>query len=189
MLRISGGEWKGHHFATPGHIRATEQKVRQALFNILQARIPGARVLDGFAGSGALGLEALSRGARSVLFMEADPVCVRVLQANLSRIDRSRCELVRGDVLRNLRRVAQAHPPFDVVLFDPPYDAGLEKKVLNAVQGCAILAPAGIVCVEHASRDEPPRSLGSLTLTKQHRYGGTVLSFYQDNAGDLSGDV
>ncbi|MBI3324626.1 MAG: 16S rRNA (guanine(966)-N(2))-methyltransferase RsmD [Candidatus Omnitrophica bacterium] len=191
MLRITGGQWRGQLFATPSHIRATEQKVRQALFNILQARTPGARVLDGFAGSGALGLEALSRGASFAAFLESHPACVRALRANLSRIDSARSLLVPGDLFHTLPTLSRRHAPFDVILVDPPYEADLEKKVLNEVTRCGILAPAGLLCVEHASRSEPPKSAGSLRLTKQHRYGGTVLSFYEreDHASDLPGDV
>ena len=191
MLRLTGGEWNGLTFATPAHIRASEQKVRQALFNILAARVLGARVLDGFAGSGALGFEALSRGAAFAVFLESHPACLRALRSNLSRIDRGRWELIPGDLLRTLPRLARHHPPFDLILLDPPYEAGLEKNLLNAVGRCGILAPAGILCMEHAARHEPPVSLGSLSLMKQHRYGGTVLSFYQpeDDAGDLSGDL
>ena len=181
-MRIAAGELRGMGLKVPPHIRATEGKARQALFNILGERIVGARVVDGFAGSGALGLEAISRGASLVLFLEADPVCVKTIQANLSRIDpeqvSGRWDVLVGDALRGLRISAERFGPFEVVILDPPYDGAWGKKSLNVVADCAMLAPAGILCIEHALRNEPPAESGSLKLMKQHRYGGTVLSFY-----------
>ena len=85
---------------------------------------------------------------------------------------------MRGDVLRSLRALSRRASPFEVVLLDPPYQGGWGKKALNVVAECAMLAPVGILCLEHAVRDAVPSEAGSLTLAKQHRYGGTVLSFY-----------
>jgi len=199
MARIAAGFLKGLGLKIPRQVRATEGKVRQAIFNILGASVEGARVLDGFAGSGALGVEALSRGAREVLFLEADPVCVRVIGENVDRIPAEtipgRWRVVPGDVLRQLQRLAGQQDAFDVILLDPPYDAPhLGKKSLNTVAGCAILAPSGILCLEHARRNPPPPTAGALTLMKQHRYGETVLSFYNSHkaeahASSLPGDI
>ena len=181
-MRIAAGALKGMVVKAPPRLRATEGKVRQALFNILGERVMGARVVDGFAGSGALGLEALSRGASLVLFLEADPACVQTMQATLARLAPEpgigRWEIVPGDALRGLRAVAARHGPFDLIILDPPYEGSWGKKSLNVVADCAMLAPAGMLCMEHALRNEPPAESGSLKLRKRHRYGGTVLSFY-----------
>ena len=183
MLRVTTGSLKGCAFAVPRHIRATEGKVRQALFNILGEQIAGARVIDGFAGSGMLGLEALSRGAGLVVFLEAHPVCLKVIRANLAWLDSlvvdGRWQLMSGDALHRLRQLAGRAQPFDVILLDPPYERLWGKKALKAVADCGILSPAGVLCVEHARRDELPPRVGSLAVAKQHRYGETVLSFYR----------
>ena len=167
----------------PRHIRATEDKVRQAVFNILSGMLEGARVADVFAGSGALGLEALSRGAAEVAFLESDPQSLAAIRANLAQFagtpSSGRTQVIPGDALRSLRRLAQSGETFDLLLVDPPYDRDWEKKVLNLLGGCAIVSPAGLVCLEHALKTQLPETAGVLTLVRQHRYGNTVLSLYK----------
>ena len=180
--RITGGEFKGMRLSVPRHIRATQAKVRQAIFNILGSTIPGARVLDGFAGSGALGLEALSRGAVFAAFIESEPEAVVAIRDNLARLDQDlpsgAWRVVHAQVDRGLRELAKAEAPFDVVLFDPPYRSTEGRKALNTLMQCAILAPAGIVGIEHDQRTVLPSTIGPLQQWKRHRYGDTVLSFY-----------
>jgi 16S rRNA (guanine966-N2)-methyltransferase len=181
--RITGGQFKGLSLVMPRQIRATEAKVRQALYNILGSSIEGARVLDGYAGSGALGFEALSRGAAFVAFIESDTEAVMSIRDNLARLGselpRSAWRLLHLEVERGLRQLAEAERLFDIVLFDPPYRTEEGKKALNAVVECAILAPAGLVAMEHHQRTVLPRSVGPLQQYKRHRYGDTVLSFYR----------
>ncbi len=183
MARIAAGALKGLQLTVPRHIRATEEKVRQALFNILGESVEGARVLDGFAGSGALGLEALSRGAAGVIFLEAHPACLSAIRENLARVPSGRVtaqmEVRRGDALRSLQALGQAGERVDLILLDPPYDGDWGKKALNAASACGILAPSGTLCLEHARQSVLPMTVGPLALRKQHRYGDTVLSFYQ----------
>lgn len=183
MLRITGGKFKGLTLTTPRQIRTTEAKVRQALFNIVGPSIEGARVVDGFAGSGALGLEALSRDASFVAFIEADADALISIRGNLDRVagelPRSAWRIVHLDVERGLRQLAKAEPPFDVMVFDPPYRSEEEgKNALNTVVECAMLAPAGLVAIEHDRRTTQPSSVGPLQQCARHRYGDTVLSFY-----------
>ena len=186
MSRITGGQFKGLTLTIPTQIRATEAKVRQALFNILGPSIEGARVLDGFAGSGAIGFEALSRGAAFVAFVESDTEGVLCIRENLTRLDaelpRSAWRLVHMDIERGLRQLAEAEAPFDLIIFDPPYRTDDGKKALNTVVECAILAPAGLAVVEHDQRAVLPASVGPLRQWKRHRYGDTVLSFYQGHS-------
>jgi 16S rRNA (guanine966-N2)-methyltransferase len=182
MVRITGGQFKGTPLVAPQQIRATEAKVRQALFNILGPSLEGSRVLDGFAGSGALGCEALSRGAAFVAFIESDTEAVMAIRDNLaklgSELPRHAWRLLHLDVERGLRQLAKTAAPFDVILFDPPYASEEGKKALNTVVECAILAPVGIVAMEHDRRTVLPPSVGWLHQAKRHRYGDTVLSFY-----------
>ena len=183
MLRISGGQFKGRPLSVPPNLRATEAKVRQALFNILGGFIEGARVVDGFAGSGSLGLEALSRDAAFVAFIESDGEAVVSIRDNLVRFDRELApdswRVLHLDIERGLRELAKSEPPFDLILLDPPYRSSEGKKALNAVVECAMLAPAGLVAIEHDQRTVLPAAVGPLRQQKRHRYGDTVLSFYQ----------
>ena len=140
------------------------------------------RVLDGFAGSGALGLEALSHGADFVAFVDADPVAILAIRDNLARLEeevsRDQWRVVQGELPGAFETLAQAEAPFDLILLDPPYRTDDGKKALQALTLHAILAPAGWVVVEHHRRTELPASIGSLEQRKRHRYGDTVLSFY-----------
>ena len=183
MIRITGGVWKGRVLAAPATIRATEAKVRQAFFNIMGPAMEGARLLDGFAGSGAVGLEALSRGAGFVAFIESDTEAALSIRDNLERLgsefSREAWRIVHLDFERGLRQLAGVEPPFDLIWLDPPYRSEEGKNALNAVAGCDILAPAGIIAVEHHRRTDIPAAAGSLQQWKQHRYGDTVLSFYR----------
>lgn len=183
MLRISGGEFKNASLSVPRGIRATGAKVRQAIYNILNALIEGARVLDGFAGSGALGIEALSRGAAFVAFIDSDAEAVLSIRENLERLSigssREAWRLMQTDIEQGMRHLAKTEAPFDVILLDPPYRTDLGKKALKAIGDYAMLAPAGIVAIEHDQRTTLPLSLGTLHTCKRHRYGDTVLSFYQ----------
>ena len=183
MIRITGGAWKGRVLDAPKSVRATEAKVRQAFFNIMGQTLDGCRVLDGFAGSGAVGLEALSRGAAFVTFIESDTEAALAIRDNLEKLEpdrgREAWRVVHLDFDRAVRQLAKAEPPFDVIWLDPPYRSDEGKNALNALSDCAILANAGIVAVEHHRRADIPAVAGSLQQWKQHRYGDTVLSFYR----------
>ena len=180
---ITGGQFKGIPLAVPPAIRVTEAKVRQAIFNILGSAIEGARVLDGFAGSGALGLEALSRGAAFAAFVDSSVEAVLAIRDNLSRLGqelpRDAWRIVQAEMTRGLAILAESEPPFDVVLLDPPYASPDGKKALNTLGECAILAAAGIVGIEHDRRTVMPSTIGPLRAGKRHRYGDTVLSLYR----------
>ena len=182
MIRISSGQFKGLSLVVPKHLRPTSAKVRQALGNILRDRLEGSRLLDGFAGSGALGIEALSRGAAFVAFLESDPEAVLAIRDNLCRLGsnlpRAAWRVVHLEVCRGLKILAEDEAPFDLVFLDPPYEGPEAKKALNAVVEYGILAPSGIIAVEHDWRTLLPTSVGPLKQWTQHRYGETVLSFY-----------
>lgn len=175
---------------TQPSIRPTGGKIRQALGNILAGVLEGARVLDGFAGSGALGFEALSRGAAFVAFIESDTEAVLSIRDNLERLSpelpRGAWRVVHLEVERGVAQLAQAEAPFDLVFFDPPYRSDEGKKALNALVQCAILAPTGIVVVEHHQRTVLPGAVGPLEQFKRHRYGDTVLSFYRSAEGSAA---
>ena len=187
MIRITGGEWRGRGLATPAgeKTRPTSAKLRQALFNTLQGEIPGSRVLDLFSGSGALGLEALSRGADSVVFLEQDRNALRVLQKNIETLGASsRSEIIKVPVEKALVELS-ARGPFDVVLADPPYAGGYELWCLENLPWDRILRPGGTFCLEWGTRksqvDTLPDSSHDLMKVRERDYGDSRLTHYIKN--------
>lgn len=132
QLRIIGGDWRGRKLVFPDAegLRPTGDRVRETLFNWLQSRVVGARCLDAFAGSGALGLEALSRGAKSAVFCEANKLVARNLQENAALLGAKNAEIYPGDVMSYL---ASAHEPFDLVFLDPPFHHDWLNRVLPLI--------------------------------------------------------
>jgi 16S rRNA (guanine966-N2)-methyltransferase len=153
VLRIIGGKHRGRRLRFPAgvEIRPTPDRVRETLFNWLQPRIAGARVLDLFAGSGALGLEALSRGAAHVTLVEKDRRAAAAIDALAREWQESAVSVEVGDALTWLGRATVA--PFEVVFLDPPYDADLLSKAAAALAVAGLLAPDARIYVEHRARE------------------------------------
>ena len=180
-MRIVAGAARGRRLASPpDEVRPTGDRVREALFASLTPRLPGASVLDAFAGSGALGLEALSRGAAAVTLMERDRRAVDVLRDNVGRVGLDGATVVAGDAVRLLHDAAAggAVPPgapYDLVLLDPPY--ALDEDVLAAVLTdlVAVLAAGATVVVERAADAPAPRWPPPLRPAEPRRYGSTRL--------------
>ena len=176
-MRIIAGTNKGRTLKAPkwAGLRPTSDKLRGTLFNILQARIDGARVLDAFAGTGAVALEALSRGAIAATCVESDRRAAGLIAENAALCGEvNRCAIIRDVVERALLRPLPGGP-FDIIVLDPPYDyAQLEEAVTNAATQ---RAADGIVILEHATRVAPPQPAG-LTLTRTVKSGDSALSFY-----------
>ena len=180
--RVIAGTARGIRLEAPGPgTRPLADRVKQTLFAILEPDLPGARVLDLFAGSGAAGIEALSRGAASATFVEHDAAAARVIAANLARtgLGGSNAVVVRADALRWLGQ--QAHggaEPFDVVIVDPPYERReLLQQTLEAAD--SLIAPGGRVVAKHFWRDAPPARIGLLASERDRRFGETALTFYR----------
>ena len=189
-MRIIAGALKGRRLEAPAWegLRPTSDRLRETLFNILSPRIAGARVLDAYAGTGAVGIEALSRGAAHVTFVERDPRAVRLIEANLvrcglapprpgpSRIDRSeRYAIIRAGFAGTERQAAA--PPFDVVFLDPPYGAAELSAALQAAAPLA--APDTVVVIEHARRDAAPAAAHGLERVRELVQGDSALGFYR----------
>jgi len=175
-VRVIAGTLRGATiFAPPGRAtRPTSDRVREALFDLLGPVAPGARVLDLYAGSGALGIEALSRGAAHATFVEIGRRARQALQRNLEKLrltGRSRVLAVDA-----ASPVALRDGPFDLVLADPPYGAGVLADLPGRV--AAALAPGGVLALEHAATDPPPDPPETLALWKSRRYGGTMVTLY-----------
>ena len=178
MTRIIAGAARGRRLSVPpgGRTRPTSDRAREGLFatiTALRGSLAGARMLDLYAGSGAIGLEALSRGAGHVLFVEADPVAAGVIRSNLASAGLPGGRLVVGQVGRVLARGPGEGPPFDVAVADPPYAAGDDDVtgMLAALAGRGWLAAGALVAVERASRAPPPRWPAGYTPDRSRRYG------------------
>ena len=180
-LRIVAGSLKGRRIAAPtvGQVRPTSEKVREALFDILGGTVVGARALDAFAGSGAIGCEALSRGAREVVFVESDPRVARVLCANLGSLgvqDRSRILVVDATVDAI---GIEALGPFDLILADPPYGGDMAARFLRRVSAGRLLGPGGLLVMEVASRGAALQAEPEIKWIRRAAYGDTRLEFYE----------
>ncbi len=179
-MRIIAGSLGGRILApVKGRIRPTAAKVREAVFNILGESVLEARVLDLFAGTGALGIEALSRGAHEAVFVEDHPGALKVLRRNLEDlglVDRSR--VLPLPVAGALKKLAAQGEKFGLVFMDPPYGGEVAAATLTALAAAAILSPSAWVVAEHSSRQGLPDAVGQLARRQLKRYGDTQVSFY-----------
>jgi 16S rRNA (guanine966-N2)-methyltransferase len=172
-VRIIGGEWRGRklHFPLTAGLRPTPDRVRETVFNWLQFELAGTRCLDLFAGSGALGFEALSRGAAEVVFVERDPLAARAISEMLVqlRCDRGRVEQV--DAFAWLERSAEPARPFDTVFLDPPYDKEWLPALAVSLERGGWLAPDARIYLEDAAEHGEPVLPGGWSLARSRRAG------------------
>ena len=171
-VRIIGGEWRGRklHFPPAADLRPTPDRVRETLFNWLQFDLAGKRCLDLFAGSGALGLEALSRGAAEVVFVERDPVAARAIGDMLGQLKCSRGRVDPTDAFAWLERATPARP-FEIAFLDPPYDAAWLPVVTEKLERGGWLAPGAWVYLEDAAAHGEPGLPTGWTLMRSKRAG------------------
>lgn len=177
-MRIIAGRFKGRTLHGPPvtGVRPTSDRLRETLFNLVDVETPGRRVLDGFAGTGAVGLEALSRGAAHVTFVDRDPRAIAVIRRNVEACGASEaCAIIRSDFI-GLARQFGGESPFDLVLLDPPYDYHELDGAL--AEAAALVRPGGLVVLEHARRREVPTAAGGLELRRQVTAGDSQLAFY-----------
>lgn len=179
-VRVIAGLAKGRRLAVPDVVglRPTSDRARETLFNVLAPRLPGARFLDLFAGSGAIGIEALSRGAVAAVFVEHDARALTTLAANLELCRLAgRGTVVRGDWQRALRRIAGAEAPFDIAFLDPPYDWADAHTCLAAILDHALIGAKGVAIVEHRAEQAPQPATG-WELFRRVDVGGMSFSFF-----------
>lgn len=179
-MRVITGKYRGRRINAPAddNIRPTTDKIKEALFNILQGDISGAVVVDLFAGTGALGIEALSRGAKKVYFCDVDGRSINLLKSNLTFVDKSEYEILKGDYADCIRRLANRGIEADIVLCDPPYAKKLGKDVLNALSSSGIVKRGGAITIERPSADGAAEE-GSYFLEASKKYGGIYLDVYR----------
>ena len=184
-MRITGGALKNRLLKVPKGMktRPTSEKLRQTIFNILQHRLEGSICLDLFAGSGAIGIEALSRGAKRTVFIEQDRFAFKTLRDNLERLELTPLStLLVGNVLLLLKQLKGT--TFDFIYADPPYGQGLQEKVVGLIDNLALLDKGGILFIEdgiHHIWPSPP--LKTLALKKQRKTGSSLLYQFEYQGG------
>lgn len=190
MLKVCSGTAKGVPLkSAPGvGVRPTSARVRQAIFSALSEKIVGSCVLDLYAGTGAMGIEALSRGAAEAVFIEISTKCLRTIKENLERTSLSnRAAVLKGDAFRILRRLGRQGRKFDLVIADPPYEVkksserkpSLAQKTLKALVESAILRANSVVVLEHSEKEAGLQVAAGLSLLSVKKYGGTAVSIFR----------
>lgn len=188
-MRVIAGRFKGRELKGPSglEIRPTTDRVKEALFSILGSHVVGVRVLDLYAGTGALGLEALSRGATSVTFVEHNRKAVQVLKTNVRACGGAdQTEIQACAVETFLARFPSHAEPYGLVLADPPYDHTTDLTAWAAALPANLLAADTIAALEHRSTFSPPNRLGPLRLVRTYGYGDTALSLYRTTLREAS---
>jgi 16S rRNA (guanine966-N2)-methyltransferase len=181
-MRVIGGELKGRRLIVPAgrRIRPTSDRVREAIFDILGPVWTFHRVLDLFAGTGSLGIEALSRGAPEAVFVEQGKGGLTVLRRNLKALGlKSRAWVLPLAVKRGIAVLGERGEVFDLIFMDPPYGKGLVGKTLKEIIQRGIIAPSAVIVAELSPREEIILPEG-LNISQQRRYGDTTLSFFQE---------
>jgi 16S rRNA (guanine(966)-N(2))-methyltransferase RsmD len=190
-IRIIAGQLKGRKIPTfPGQaVRPTSQRAREALFSLLGAQIQEATMMDLFAGTGAVGLEALSRGAAKVLFVEQNPLAGASIQHTLAqfKISSSGRVFIEDVSLAIQNSILLGWRPFDVIFMDPPYRLPNIQQLLRQIEEANLIAPTGRIIYEHFHKTMPPLSIGAWTLIRTARYGNTAFSFYQPQSQTVEG--
>jgi 16S rRNA (guanine966-N2)-methyltransferase len=192
MIRITAGEWKGRALATPPNAttRPTQARLRQALFNSIQFDIPGAKVLDLFAGAGSLAFEALSRGAAEAVLVENHRGALEAIAKNVRELKAEpNVRVLKDDVFKSLPEAAR-FGPFDFVFADPPYAEGMEMRLLDDVRWPELLAPGGIFLLEwgplKSKFEAVPDETTHLSKIREKVYGDTTLTTYRKKDGETA---
>ena len=191
MIRITTGIYKGRNLKIPEGIRPTQNVTRKALFDII-GDIEGLTFLELFAGSGAVGLEAASRGAKGVVFVENSGASIKAINDNIALIRGSGISqaqlrdylVIQSDVNEPIKQLSRQKKVFDLIFLDPPYCRGgaeepLVKKTLQTLCAYDILPPTGLIIAQYSKKESLPEHLGVLNLLKLSVYGDTKISFYQ----------
>ena len=184
-MRIIGGIYRSRQLRTlaGSATRPTSDRLRETLFNIIGPRVRDSRFLDVCAGSGAVGIEALSRGAREAVFIEQSRRACAIIQANLESLGIAPCAItINRDARAALKQLAAESSPVDIVFFDPPYASDIYEPVMRALMDEALLATPGLVVVEHHAKTPPAREYGNLKVYREVKQGESALAFYKRDA-------
>lgn len=179
-MRIITGTAKGTRLKTPrgSQTRPTADRVKESIFNILGVTVQNAKVLDLFAGTGNLGLETLSRGARVAVFVDKSPESIQLIKENsvLTKLA-DRIEVIKNDSINALNRIIKDGRKFDLIFCDPPYNKGLVKLILEKIDNSQLITPDGVIVVEHSKHEQIDNEFNNLIVKRTERYGETLVSF------------
>lgn len=181
-MRVVAGTARGVTLKTPDGMktRPTTDRVKEAMFSILHFDLPGAKVLDLFGGTGQLGIEALSRGARSCVFVDENDKACQLIRENLKRTKfEVQAKVIRGDYLQFLRTTGEK---FDIILLDPPYAEVFLENCLNLITEIDILQTDGIIVTERPVEKELLMNFDGFSRSKDYKYGNTVVTLYRKNS-------
>ena len=180
-MRIIGGRFKGHKLYTPKglQVRPTADRVREAIFNIIREQVVGAVVLDLYAGTGALSLEALSRGAKSAVLIDQSPASLHIIQKNIATLQfEAQTQVIKWDITHNLNCLQRRkHGVFHIVFVDAPYHQKVMVKTLTHLWQSQTVTEETLLIIEHSSQQAVVHNELSLNLVDQRRYGKTLVSF------------
>ena len=182
-MKIISGQLKGRNFYMPFGIKPTQDLIRRAIFDILGRDLSEIDFVDLFAGSGSVGLEALSLGARRVLFVEKDPKCAEVIQENLGLLTgfaAAHAEVMNADAFFAVKQLARSNKRFHFIYADPPYNKELAKKTLKTLEGYDILHADSFIILQHHKREILPDGEGRIRRIRERKYANTILSIYQN---------
>lgn len=180
-MRIITGIAKGRRILAPEGIetRPTSDRVKEALFNIIQYKIDGSIILDLFAGTGNLGLEAVSRGAQRCVFIEHNRNTYKILLRNIEYLGfNGKSEAYNQDAFTALKILARREEKYDIIFLDPPYGKGYIEKAIELISHFDLLSDEGIIASEHDKTDELPEKVGLLKVYRSERYGRTKITFW-----------
>jgi len=178
-MRIIAGKYKGRNISMPKDIRPTSNKARESIFNVFAGKVQDASVLDLFAGSGAIGIEAISRDASSVVFCDKYQSSIKVIEKNLKILtpqDIKKTEVMTKDALGAIKSLHNRDERFDIVFLDPPYYKSWIRKCLKYISIYDILTHSGFIIVEHFKKDKINFQEESFILMRQLTYGDTIIS-------------
>ncbi len=184
-MRVIAGKYKGRRLRALKNltVRPTSDRVKESVFSIIRSELVNARFLDLCAGSGSIGIEALSQGAKQVTFLDRNLKCIRIIEKNLESCgldnQAAQVQLLRCDVLTGIHRLSTQKRTFQFIYFDPPYDAGLYKKCILQISDANVLESTGLLLIEHHKNTHLPAEIGLLICDRQNGYGDTCLSFYR----------
>ncbi len=186
-MKILGGSLKGRNFFMPEGIRPTQDLVRKALFDSIGQDLKDLKFLDLFAGSGSVGLEAISRGAKEVFFVEREKKFSQLIEDNLRLLDIKSYDnptmayrVLGEDAFKSIKNLEKQNQEFDIIFIDPPYDRELSKKTLKTLEEHDILHKNCLVIIQHDKHEILPEQAGRFFRIREKNYGSTVLTYYSD---------
>ncbi len=179
-MRVIGGIWKGRRLSSFRglSVRPTSDKVREAVFNILPRDFPFKRALDLYAGTGAMGIEALSRGAEEVVFVDSDPASISIIRKNLESLGYAGAGVLKRDSVSAVRALSKKGERFGLIFIDPPYSSGLVEKTLKAIDEEGITEAKGVIVAEASKRAPALGEFKNIRLFDERKYGDTLVYFF-----------